>query len=36
MLRVGEHLIAVTLLDDPALVHHGDAVGEMFDDRQVV
>jgi hypothetical protein len=36
VLRIGEDLLAVALLDDRALVHHGDVVSEMFDDRQVV
>ena len=36
MLRVAEHLLAVTLLDDRALVHHRDPVGEVLDHRQVV
>jgi hypothetical protein len=36
VLWAGEYLIAVALLDDLALVHHGDPMGQMFDDRQVM
>ena len=36
VLRRGEDLRRRALLDDPPGVHHGDPVGEVGDDRQIV
>jgi hypothetical protein len=36
VLRVGEHLIAVALFDDSALVHDRHMVGEVLDHRKIV
>ena len=36
MRRVAENAIHRTLLDDAAEIHDGDAVADMFDDRQIV
>src|SRR5581483_4109195 len=33
---IAEHLVAATRLDDPALVHHRDAVADPFHHRHVV
>ena len=36
VLRVGEHLLGAAELDDPAEVHHGDAVGDVPRQAEVV
>src|SRR5439155_13455397 len=36
MRRVPEDTVDGTLLDDAAQIHDGDAVADMFDDRQIV
>ena len=36
VLRPRQHLVGRAGLDDPPEVHHGDAVGDVLDDRQVV
>ncbi len=36
VLRAGEHLVGIALLDDPALVHHRHPMRQVLDHRQVV
>ena len=35
-MRIGEEVLGATLLDDVSHIHHGDAVGDVFDHREVV
>ena len=36
MTRRGKQRLGIRGLDDPAEIHHGDAVGDVFYDRKVV
>ena len=36
MARVGENALDRSLFDEPAGIHHGDPIGVLFDEAEVV